>query len=57
MENRTLWKIVVTSGSNFKRDLFLGFASESEAVDVAERYDWCLVDKNGFEYEIKIEEM
>lgn len=57
MENRTLWKIVVTRDNNFKRDLFLGFASESEAVEVAERYDWCLVDKNGFEYEFKIEEM
>ena len=57
MENKTLWKIVVTRDNDFKRDLFLGFASESEAVDVAERYDWCLVDKNGFKYKFKIEEM
>ena len=57
MENRTLWKIVVTRDNNFKRDLFLGFTSESEAVDIAERYDWCLVDKNGIEYKLKIEEM
>ena len=57
MENRTLFKIVVTCGNNFKRDLILGFASESEAVDVAERYDWCLVDKNGCEYELNVEEM
>ena len=57
MENSTLWKIVVTGGCDFKRDLFLGFASKSEAVDVAERYDWCLVDENGFEYNLEIEEM
>ena len=57
MENRTLWKIVVTRDNNFKRDLFLGFTSESAAVDIAERYDWCLVDEKGIEYKLRVEEM
>ena len=57
MENSTLWKIVVTSGCDFERDLFLGFASKSEAVNVAERYGWYLVDKNGSEYKLEVEEM
>ena len=57
MENKTLWKIVVTSGYDFKRDLMAGFTSESEAIDVAENLDWRLVDENGFKYELEIEEM
>ena len=57
MENKTLWKIVVTSGCDFKRDLVSGLSSESEAIDFAERCDWRLVDENGFEYGIEIEEM
>ena len=57
MKNRTLWKIVVTSGCDFKRDLVLGLSSEAEAINFAERCDWRMVDENGFEYELEIEEM
>ena len=51
------YKALRDDNGNIVHMTLIGFASKSDAVDVAERYDWCLVDKNGFEYELKIEEM
>lgn len=49
------WKIVLVS-SGVKHDFMSGFATEQEAEEFAEKYDWVWLDENQFEWRMEVEE-
>ena len=53
--DRRRWKVVLKS-SCVKRDFASDFASEQEAEEFAEKYDWVWLDENEFEWRMEVEE-
>ena len=53
--DRRNWKVVLKSGC-VKYDFASGFASEQEAEEFAEKYDWFWLDENEFEWLMEVEE-
>ena len=55
-EPKPLWKVVMVSDGETRRDLMTGLAGEQEAKEAAEKLDWRYVDENQFEWRLEVEE-